>query len=74
VGLERGPLSPEKLLKGKSSASRFRKLRLMVVGIRCADNVIDSTHKTGTVLPTAAVAQSVYFACGVNAAEFVLWL
>jgi hypothetical protein len=50
VGLERGPLSfvriTEELLELKSSSSGFRKSRLTAVGIRCADHVTPSIHKS----------------------------
>jgi hypothetical protein len=50
VGLEWGPLSlvsiTEELLEWKNSGSGFRKPRLMVMGIRCADVTLSA--KVGT--------------------------
>jgi hypothetical protein len=43
----------------------------MVVRIRSADHKIPSTPKAGTTSPDPAVVQSVYFACGLKATEFV---
>jgi hypothetical protein len=52
VGLERGPLSlvwiTEELLEWKSSGSGSRISRLMVVGIRCAEQATPSIRKFGT--------------------------
>jgi hypothetical protein len=50
VGLERGPLSivsiTKKLLEWKSNRSGSRKVRLMAVGICCADHKTPSIHKS----------------------------
>jgi hypothetical protein len=49
-GLERGPLSlvitTEELLEKRSSGSGLENPRLTAVGIRCADHVTPSTHKS----------------------------
>jgi hypothetical protein len=55
VGLERGPLSlvriNEELLEWKSSCSGYRKPRLTVAGIRCADHATPlSTNLAVTLL------------------------
>jgi hypothetical protein len=50
VGLERGPLSleriTEELLEWKNSGSGSRKPRLTAVGIRCADQATISIRKS----------------------------
>jgi hypothetical protein len=44
------------------------------VGKCCADYAICSTRKIGTLSLATAVAQSVYFACGLKAAEIVCFI
>jgi hypothetical protein len=76
VGLERGPLSlvivTEKLLEWKNSGSGSRKSRLTAVGIRCADHMTPTIRKSWDKLRRhAAIAWSVYFACGLKPRSLV---
>jgi hypothetical protein len=71
VGLKWGPLSlvrtTEKLLEWKSSGSGSRISRLTALGIRCSENATPSIHK---ICRHAAIARSVYFACGLKPRNF----
>jgi hypothetical protein len=76
VDLERGPFSlvsiTEELLGWRSSSSGSRQPRSTAVGIRCADHTTPSLRKSWHQLcRRAAVACSVYFACGLKPRSLV---